>query len=576
MRSMDNIFEHFTRGCSAEEEMAGISNELSEGDLELFGKFISFFRELAALRSKLSRQHTIGEWMDLLLEILDSFFVSTDKETGREIAALRRYIYEQKSIGEKVAGDAVLGIAVIVDMFDGFLNTAQDRFSFLRGKITFCSLTPLRSVPASVIAILGLNEGAFPRRDTELGFDLMTARMLPGDRSGTKEDRYLFLEALMSARKKFWCFYHGRSRRTGKKLEPSVLLGEFTGYLKQCCDFNETVHYLHGFDPRYFSEDTPQNSWSQENFLTAKSLNRLRHKPELKNSEFDKLSAGEFSSCKLEDLIAWATHPAEYVFNRCLDVKFNCPQGNAASEAIIAGGGLEQYNLRTLIGRFERAARSEDDLYQLMKRTNMLPPGEAGRIEFKKELGCMRAIKPEWRREFYEQEHLALEFEVELEDSRKVKISGMFDCSRALDKQKIIYYGNYKFKSYIDALMRHMALCMISDAPDVVTSLCCLKDHQWKEVKVFHRLPGNFWRDFMQKRIDFDKRIPAIFPETLFTINSAAQEETREKRRRNLASLCHDELAKDRVLARCFAPDCMYNQALRDEFLSFEELFFHF
>ena len=574
--ALDNIFEHFVRGCTAEEELADVKNILSESDLELFGKFNRFFRELAGLRSELSRLHTVGGWMDLLLDTLDRFFVGTDKETGLEIASLRRYFYEQKSLGEKVAKDAMLSCSVIVDMVDGFLNTAQDRFSFLRGKITFCSLTPLRSVPASVIAVLGLDDGAFPRRDTELGFDLMTARLLPGDRSGAKEDRYLFLEALMSARKKFWCFYNGHSRRTGKKLEPSVMLGEFEEYLKQWRDFHETVHYLHGFDPRYFSGDAPQNAWSQEDFRTAKLLNAARVAPEARNSELDKLSVGEFSNCKLEDLIKWASHPAEYVFRQSLDVKFFSPEGNAASEAIIRGSALEQSNLRRAIDKFKRISGADDDLYQLMKCSNMLPPGESGSFEFKKELALMRAIPQEWLQEFYEQEHLALEFEVELEDSRKVKISGMFDCSRALDKQKIMAYSSFKYKYYINAFLRHMALCMISDAPDVVTSLYCFEGGKWQEMKLFHRIDGNFWRDFMQKRIDFDKRIPAIFPATLFYIQSAAKEKTKADRREKLTSLCRKELADDLALARCFAPDCMDDEALKEEFLSFEKLFFYY
>ena len=574
--SMDNIFEHFVRGCTAEEEMAGVRDLLSESDLELFGKFNTFFRALADLRSKLSRQYTIGEWMDLLLEVLNRFFSGTDKETKREISALYRFFYEQRARGNEAAKDAVLNCSVIIDMFDGFLSIAQDRFSFLRGKITFCSLTPLRSVPASVIAVLGLDDGAFPRQDTELGFDLMAARLLPGDRSGAKEDRYLFLEALMSARKKFWCFYNGWSRRTGKKLESSVLLGEFEEYLKQCWDFRETPNYLHGFDARYFAEDAPQNAWSQENFRIAAKLNDSRRVPKGKRGEFDKLSAGEYDFCKLEDLISWASHPAEFVLSNSLNVKFNDPKEYAASESIMRGTGLEQYNLRCVIDKFERTVGAGEELYQLMKRSNMLPPGESGRVEFKKELALMRSIPQEWRQEYFEQERLTLGFEIELDDDRKVNVNGVFECSAALDKQKIVACSAYKFKHYINAFMRHLALCMISDAPDVVTSLYCFESGKWEEKIVFHRLAGDFWRDFMQMRIAFDKRVPALFPNTLFSIFTAAKADTKQKRRDNLSELCRDELAGDRALACCFAPDCMKDRALREECLSFEELFFNY
>ena len=572
--SIDNIFEHFVRGCTAEEEMAGVRTLLSESDLELFGKFNTFFRALADLRSKLSRQYTIGEWMDLLIEVLNRFFSGTDTETKRELSALYRFFYEQRARGNEAAEDAVLDCSVIIDMFDGFLSTAQDRFSFLRGKITFCSLTPLRSVPASVIAVLGLDDGAFPRQDTEFGFDLMVARLLPGDRSGAKEDRYLFLEALMSARKKFWCFYNGCSRRTGKKLEPSVLLGEFEEYLKQCWKFNETPNYLHGFDPRYFTGDRPQNTWSQENFRAAKLLNCERKVPEARDSELDKLSPGEYLHCALEDLIKWASHPAEYVLKNSLNVNFYQPEANPASEAIYRGSDLERSNLRRTIDKFERLDGAGKELYQLLKRSNMLPPGKSGEIEFRKEVALMRDIPEAWRNDFYAQERLALSFDVELEDGSTVKISGMFECSKALDNQNILAFGSYKYKYYIDALMRHLALCMISDAPDVVTSLYCF-DGEWKKKKEFHRMDGNFWSDFMQMRIDLDRRVPALFPETLFKLGTAARENTKQNRRESLNADCRDEIADDMALARCFAPDCMGDEELRKEFFKFEQLFFN-
>jgi exodeoxyribonuclease V gamma subunit len=43
---------------------------------------------------------------------------------------------------------------------------------FLAGGITFCSLLPMRSIPASVICLLGMNDGAFPRQSPPPSFDL--------------------------------------------------------------------------------------------------------------------------------------------------------------------------------------------------------------------------------------------------------------------------------------------------------------------------------------------------------------------------------------------------------------------
>ena len=52
------------------------------------------------------------------------------------------------------------------------------------GQVTFCSMLPMRSIPFKIIAVLGLNDGEFPRQRVPLGFDLMAnTKALLGDRS---------------------------------------------------------------------------------------------------------------------------------------------------------------------------------------------------------------------------------------------------------------------------------------------------------------------------------------------------------------------------------------------------------
>ena len=75
------------------------------------------------------------------------------------------------------------------------------------------------------VALLGLNEGEFPRRDIRLGFNIMSDRRL-GDRSRQMEDRYLFLEALLAARRTLMLFYHGSDPLTLEERPPAVPLAD--------------------------------------------------------------------------------------------------------------------------------------------------------------------------------------------------------------------------------------------------------------------------------------------------------------------------------------------------------------
>jgi exodeoxyribonuclease V gamma subunit len=105
---------------------------------------------------------------------------------------------------------------------------AQQRF--LSGGVSFCGMLPLRAIPFRVIAVLGLDDEAFPRREPANGINklehaLRHARKL-GDRSVRDDDRYLFLQLLTAADDVLHLSYVGRDLRTGNAREPSALVAE--------------------------------------------------------------------------------------------------------------------------------------------------------------------------------------------------------------------------------------------------------------------------------------------------------------------------------------------------------------
>ena len=86
--------------------------------------------------------------MEYFQQILEIFFKDYDPESADEIAALRRFFTDKWLIGKEVKKIGRFSLEVAQDILGTFLNSVPSRFSFLRGKITFCSLTPLRSIPA--------------------------------------------------------------------------------------------------------------------------------------------------------------------------------------------------------------------------------------------------------------------------------------------------------------------------------------------------------------------------------------------------------------------------------------------
>ena len=105
---------------------------------------------------------------------------------------------------------------------------------FLAGYVNFCTLMPMRSIPFKMVCLLGMNDSDYPRQSVPMGFDLM--RLAPakrGDRSRRLDDRYLFLEALLSAREQLYFSYQGFSQKDNSPSAPSILLSELMEYCQQ-------------------------------------------------------------------------------------------------------------------------------------------------------------------------------------------------------------------------------------------------------------------------------------------------------------------------------------------------------
>src|SRR5690606_1611863 len=102
---------------------------------------------------------------------------------------------------------------------------------FFAGAVTFATLMPMRAIPFRQVCLLGMNDGDYPRPRMPLDFDLMAADYRPGDRSRRDDDRYLFLEALLSARERLHLSWVGRSVADNSPRPPSVLVGQLRDHL---------------------------------------------------------------------------------------------------------------------------------------------------------------------------------------------------------------------------------------------------------------------------------------------------------------------------------------------------------
>ncbi|MGL9630027.1 exodeoxyribonuclease V subunit gamma [Escherichia coli] len=357
---------------------------------ELVGHLASLLMQLNIWRRGLAQERPLEEWLPVCRDMLNAFFLP-DAETEAAMTLIEQQW--QAIIAEGLGaqyGDAV-PLSLLRDELA--LRLDQERISqrFLAGPVNICTLMPMRSIPFKVVCLLGMNDGVYPRQLAPLGFDLMSQKPKRGDRSRRDDDRYLFLEALISAQQKLYISYIGRSIQDNSERFPSVLVQELIDYIGQShylpgdealnCDESEarvkahlTCHHTRmPFDPQNYQPGNLQ-SYARE-WLPAASQAGKAH------SEFvQPLPFTLPETVPLETLQRFWAHPVRAFFQMRLQVHFRTEDSEIPDTEPFILEGLSRYQINQ---QLLNALVEQDDAERLFRRFRAagdLPYGAFGEI----------------------------------------------------------------------------------------------------------------------------------------------------------------------------------------------------
>jgi exodeoxyribonuclease V gamma subunit len=188
---------------------------------DLTGRLVAFAEEVLGHCEALSRLDTIAGHAGRLRAVAEAWFGGRP-EQAEELRQLR----ERLTLLEAVSVDERVSPGIVRRAIEGGLQEERRSGGFLRGGITVCEMMPMRAVPFRVVCMLGMSDGLFPRSDAHSAFDRIAQKPQRGDRSRRDDDRYMFLEALLSARDAVVLTAVTRSVRDDRPLPPSVVLTE--------------------------------------------------------------------------------------------------------------------------------------------------------------------------------------------------------------------------------------------------------------------------------------------------------------------------------------------------------------
>ncbi|HDJ8710830.1 TPA: exodeoxyribonuclease V subunit gamma [Escherichia coli] len=358
--------------------------------VELVGHLASLLMQLNIWRRGLAQERPLEEWLPVCRDMLNAFFLP-DAETEAAMTLIEQQW--QAIIAEGLGaqyGDAV-PLSLLRDELAQRLDQERISQRFLAGPVNICTLMPMRSIPFKVVCLLGMNDGVYPRQLAPLGFDLMSQKPKRGDRSRRDDDRYLFLEALISAQQKLYISYIGRSIQDNSERFPSVLVQELIDYIGQShylpgdealnCDESEarvkahlTCHHTRmPFDPQNYQPGNLQ-SYARE-WLPAASQAGKAH------SEFvQPLPFTLPETVPLETLQRFWAHPVRAFFQMRLQVNFRTEDSEIPDTEPFILEGLSRYQINQ---QLLNALVEQDDAERLFRRFRAagdLPYGAFGEI----------------------------------------------------------------------------------------------------------------------------------------------------------------------------------------------------
>ncbi|MBM4320263.1 MAG: exonuclease V subunit gamma, partial [Deltaproteobacteria bacterium] len=205
-------------------------DELEGQTTDLCGRFVEFGETLFAELQELAAPRPLAGWRERLGRLLQAMTAVEDDEVWLQ-QQLRDLLDEIVQYAGNSGFSGELDRDCLSLLLEQGTSGKGPASGFGSGAITCCAMVPLRSIPFRVVCLLGMDDGAFPRAATRLGFDRLAADPRLGDRDPREEDRYLFLEALLSARQQLIITYTGRSIRDNERLPPAVPVGELLDVL---------------------------------------------------------------------------------------------------------------------------------------------------------------------------------------------------------------------------------------------------------------------------------------------------------------------------------------------------------
>lgn len=488
-------------------------DNIEGNEVKILGRFLEFLDRVFMSVKDLNQAKTLSGWHDALNSIIDRFLPRNDDDIEREIEFIRHLINDILKIQELSDFNENIDIEVIKTYLERRFKREDLGSGFISGGVTFCAMLPMRSIPFKVVCFAGMNNDAFPRGSKILSFDIIAKDPKPGDRLRRNDDKYLFLEALISARKKLYISYVGQSIEDNSQIPPSVVVSELLDYIKEgfyvpekcILDHVITKHRLQAFSPEYFKGNSKLFSYAEENFVDSRRTFGSEMALHFVSTGLSEPSE-EWKTLDIETLCFFFTNPAKFLIERRLEIFLEETSPVSDDREAFTLEGIEKYHMEQRL--FQNCISGFDlrDSLPVYRAMGRLPCGNVGEFYYRK--SGVNVEDFVGRIDDFKKNLSPIQVSLDVSD---FKITGVLD--NIFESGLVnIRYANRKSKDLLKSWIYHLVLCSSAEQNYPKKSHLVCKDETWefdpvRESKdILENLLALYWQG-LSKPIHF-------FPET--------------------------------------------------------------
>ncbi|CAL1329023.1 exodeoxyribonuclease V subunit gamma [Candidatus Providencia siddallii] len=380
-KSLDNIFSY---------------DKYNNTKLKLINKLFFFIETLKKWRILLKKKYSLKKWKNIYKELINDFFIINDN-TEIILTLLKNQLYKIINTATTSGHTKHIKSLLIRDELLISINEKKENYNFFTGSVTFCTFTQMKSIPFKIICLLGMNDNVFPRNITQENFDLKKNKIILGDKKTDYEDKYLFLETLISTTKIFYLSYIGISINNEPR-NPSILIEELLNYI--CQNFriigteNLNVddsykilkkHLITKHNNIQFKKENFFNKTKNQNYINKSLKKTIITKSKNKQNSFLIKKNKIITKINIEELLNFYNNPIKFFFQKKLNVYFSEEKESFDSEPFYFNK-LQLHNLYKKILDFSIKNKNIKSIYDKLKIEGKLPINNFDKILWKESI----------------------------------------------------------------------------------------------------------------------------------------------------------------------------------------------